>query len=144
MTKTSPMLSFDLPSRKAFRTSSSASPSARALTFSCAAPCSTASSPKSETSPSRSSPCKNPCDADNAAAESLVPVSFAEHAHPGLVAVLAVHVHGQIFKVIDQFFKVLRLDLRERKRHAVTAQRFVKLVVSLLRNQRRQPHSSTQ
>ena len=53
----------------------------------------------------------------------------------GRVAVLAVHIHRQIFKVIDQLFEIFRLDLRERERHSVAAESLVKLVVRLLRNQ---------
>ena len=58
-TAMSPTRSSASPSRKTSPTSSSASPAAHAGTFSCAAQCSTASSPKSATSPCRSSPCKS-------------------------------------------------------------------------------------
>ena len=38
---------------------------------------------------------------------------LAEHPHLGGIAVFAVHVDGEVFKVVDQLFEVLRLDLRQ-------------------------------
>ena len=36
---------------------------------------------------------------------------LAENAHLGLVAFLAVHIHGQVFEVIDEFIEIFRFDL---------------------------------
>ena len=37
---------------------------------------------------------------------------LAKYPHPRLVAVSSIHIDGQVLKVIDQFLKILRLDLR--------------------------------
>src|SRR5215831_2412820 len=93
----------------------------------------------SSNDPTSSSRLLVPCSLD-----PLFPALFAEHAHLRLVALLAVHIHGQIFEVINQLFQVLWLDLRQRQRYTMPVQCLVQLIVRLLRNQTRQPHARAQ